>query len=152
MLATGALAWKAGTLLRPAYYRTKYEFLFYYDDGRQRVICRFLPGTLFVGFRLFQHITDAALAKTVVWGRLVIKQSFEVGWYSYKKLYILIQSTNIAYLISIFTESAARPIQSRSLDSLCICLSVPSRVIVDYAQFVKVSVFCHKINFICFSL
>ena len=55
--------------LRPAYYRTKYEFLLYYDDGRQRVICRFLPGTLFVCFRLFQHIAEAA--KTVVLDSLV---------------------------------------------------------------------------------
>ena len=50
-------------VLRTAYYRTKYEFLLYYDDGRQRVICRFLPGTLFVCFRLLQHITEVALTK-----------------------------------------------------------------------------------------
>ena len=48
---------------------------------------------------------------------------------------------------AIFTESAPRPIPSNSCDvRVCVCVSVPSRIIVDYAQTVRVSVFCHKIE------
>ena len=48
------------------------------------------------------------------------------------------------FSIFIFTELAPKPIQSIS-GGVCVslCLSVPLRLIVDYAQTVRVSDFCH---------
>ena len=46
----------------------------------------------------------------------------------------------------VFNELAPRTIQSRSRDvRLYVCLSVPLRVIVNYAKTVSVLFFCHTI-------
>ena len=65
----------------------------------------------------------------------------------------LFQSGCPALIPTLFTESALRPIQSSSCDvRVCVCVSIPSQLFVDYAQTVRVSVFCHKTDCIYISL
>ena len=51
----------------------------------------------------------------------------------------------LTHLNHYFTELAAKPIQSSSHDGrVLICLSMPSRLITDYSQMVRVLVFVIK--------